>query len=132
MTGHGAKFGRKKEDAIVALLTTRTVEEAARAVGISAKTMLRWQKQPEFNVAFRAAQRAAFGQAIGRLHQLSGAAVSMLGKVMLEPGTPPATRVRAADSILEHTKKAIEIENIEARLAELERAAEANKGRSGR
>jgi hypothetical protein len=30
MTGHGAKFGRKKEEAIVALLTTRTIEEAAR------------------------------------------------------------------------------------------------------
>ena len=41
MTGHGAKFGRKKEDAIVALLTTRTVEEAARAVGVSTKTLLR-------------------------------------------------------------------------------------------
>ena len=132
MTGHGAKFGRKKEDAIVALLTTRTTEEAGRAVGISAKTLLRWQKEPEFNRAFLAAQRAAFGQAIGRLHHLSSAAVTTLGKVMLEPGTPPATRVRAADSILDHTIKAIEIEGLEARLTELERAAEANKGRSGR
>ena len=32
MTGHGEKFGRKKEEAIVALLTHRTIEEAARAV----------------------------------------------------------------------------------------------------
>ena len=125
MTGHGAKFGRKMEDAIVALLTTRTVEEAARVVGISAKTLLRWMKEPEFNKAFLAAQRAAFGQAIGRLHHLSSAAVTTLGKVMLEPGTPPATRVRAADSILDHTIKAIEIESLEARLTELERAAEA-------
>ena len=31
MTGHGAKFGRKKEEAIAALLTQRNVEEAARA-----------------------------------------------------------------------------------------------------
>ena len=65
MTGHGAKFGRKKEEAIVALLTTRTTEEAARAVNVSAKTILRWQKEPEFDAAFRAAKRAAFGQAIG-------------------------------------------------------------------
>jgi hypothetical protein len=27
MTGHGAKFGRKKEDAILALLTQRNLEE---------------------------------------------------------------------------------------------------------
>jgi len=32
MTGYGAKIGRKTEEAIVALLTTRTTEEAARAV----------------------------------------------------------------------------------------------------
>ena len=49
------------------------------------------------------------------------------------PGTPPATRVRAADSILDHTTKAIEIEGLEARLTELERAAEETaRSRSGR
>jgi len=51
MTGHGAKFGRKKEDAIVALLTHRTVEEAARAIKVATKTLLRWQKEPEFDAA---------------------------------------------------------------------------------
>ena len=44
---------------------------------------------------------------------------------MLDSATPPATKVRAADSILDHTAKAIEIEDIEARVAELERAAQA-------
>jgi hypothetical protein len=132
MTGHGAKFGRKTEDAIVALLTTRTIEEAARAVKISPKTLLRWQKEPEFDLALRAAKRMAFGQAIGRLHQLSSAAVTTLGKVMLEPGTPPATRVRAADSILNHTIKAIENEEIEARVSALERAADTAKSAGGR
>ena len=34
MIGHGAKFGRKKEAAVAALLTARNTEEAARAVGI--------------------------------------------------------------------------------------------------
>ena len=127
MTGHGAKFGRKKEEAIVALLTTRTTEEAARAVKVTAKTLLRWLKEPEFDTAYRVAKRAAFGQSIARLHYLSSAAVTTLGKVMLEPGTPPATRVRAADSILNHTTKAIEIQDIEARVAELERATEASR-----
>ena len=127
MTGHGTKFGRKKEEAIVALLTTRTTEEAARAVNVSAKTILRWQKEPEFDAAFRAAKRAAFGQSIGRLHYLSSAAVSTLGKVMLDAATPPATKVRAAYSILNHTTKSIEIEDIEARVAGLERAMEASR-----
>jgi len=127
MTGHGAKFGRKKEEAIVALLTHRTVEEAARAVSVTPKTLLRWQKEPEFDAEFRAAKRSAFKQAVGRLHHLSSAAVSTLGKVMLDPETPPAVKVRAADNILDHTVKAIEIEDIEARLSELERAAEESR-----
>ena len=123
MKGHGAKFGRKKEEAIVALLTHRNTEEAARAIGVGPTTLLRWQKEPEFDVAFRTAKRVAFGQAIARLHHLSSAAVSTLGKVMLDPLTPPTTKVRAADSILNHTIKAIENEDIEARVAALEQAA---------
>jgi transposase-like protein len=130
MLGHGAKFGRKKEQAIVALLSHRTIEEAARAIEIVPNTLLRWMKEPEFDTAYRGAKRAAFGQSIARLHYLSSAAVTTLGKVMLEPGTPPATRVRAADSILNYTTKAIEIEDIEARVAELERAAEVAARRS--
>ncbi len=59
MPGHGAKFGRKKEEAIVALLTLRTTEEVARSVGVATKTLLRWQKDPEFDVAYHAAKRAA-------------------------------------------------------------------------
>jgi hypothetical protein len=116
MTGHGAKFGRKKEEAIVALLTNRTIEEAARSIGVDPKTLLRWMKEPEFDAAYRAAKRAAFGQSIARLHHLSSAAVSTLGKIMLDSATTPATRVRAADSILDHTAKAIEIKDIGSRV----------------
>jgi hypothetical protein len=84
-------------------------------------------KEPEFDAAYRAAKRAAFGQSIARLHYLSSSAVSTLGKVMLDAATPPATRVRAADSILNHTLKAIEVEDFGARISELERVTEANK-----
>ena len=52
MTGHGAKYGRKKEEAIAALLSQRKVEEAARVVGIAPKTLLRWLKVPEFKEAY--------------------------------------------------------------------------------
>ena len=56
--------------------------------------------------------------------------MATLGKVMLDSETPASTRVRAAGSILDHTAKAIEIEELEARLTALEQAADANgKGR---
>jgi len=44
-------------------------------------------------------------------------------KLMVEAGTPASVKVRAADSVLDHSAKAIELEDIEARVAELERAA---------
>jgi transposase-like protein len=100
MVGHGAKFGRKKEKAIAALLMQRNIEEAARTAGIGTQTLLRWLKVPEFESAFREARRAAFAQSIARLQQASSAAVSTLLKVMIDPNSPASTRVRAADSIL--------------------------------
>ena len=41
------------EQAVIALLTARNLEEAAKSVGVSTKTLLRWQKLPEFERAFR-------------------------------------------------------------------------------
>jgi hypothetical protein len=81
---------------------------------------------PEFQTAYRQARREAFGQATARLQQASGAAVSTLLKVMVDQSTPASTKVRAADCVLDRAGKAIEIEDIEARLSELERAAEAS------
>jgi hypothetical protein len=122
MVGHGAKFGRKKEEAIVALLTQRNLDEAAKSIGVAPNTLLRWQNLPEFQTAFREARRNAFAQSIARLQQASSAAVSVLVKIMIDPNAPHSTRVRAADSVLDHAAKAIEIEDIDVRVSALEEA----------
>jgi uncharacterized protein (DUF1501 family) len=130
MKGHGTKFARKMEAAIAALLSHRTLEEAARAVGISTNALLRWQQDPEFDTAFRKARRVTYGQTTARLHQASGAAVSAVLKIMVDPSAPASTRLRAADIVLSHTDKAMEIEDIEARVTELEQSlAESKSGR---
>ena len=123
MAGSPGKLTHKQDEAIIALLTHRSTEEAARAVNVGVRTLYRWQKDPDFNAGLRAARRTVFAQAVARLQQMCSAAVSTLGKVMVDPGTPAATKVRAADSILNHSAKAIEIEDIEARVAALEEAA---------
>ena len=46
----------------------------------------------------------------------------------MEAGTPPSTRVRAAEVILAHAGKAIEFEDIAARLANLERTVNGENG----
>ena len=124
MKGHGSKFGRKKEEAIAALLTNRNIEEAARAIGIAPNTLLNWMKLAEFQAAYREARRAAFGQSIARLQQGTSAAATTLLKTMIDADTPASVKVRAAEAILNHAAKAIEIEDIEARVTALEQAAE--------
>jgi hypothetical protein len=46
---------------------------------------------------------------------------------MVDPGTPASTKLRAADSVLAHTIKAMETDDIEVRVTALEQAAEENK-----
>ena len=120
MIGHGSKFGRKKEEAIAALLTQQTIENAARSIGIGVSTLLRWQKDPEFDAGYRAAQRAAYRQTTARLQQASPAAATVLTKLMVDSNTPASVRARTADSVLSHAAKAIEIQDLEARVTELE------------
>jgi hypothetical protein len=110
VVGHGAKFGR-------------SIDEAAKSIGIGAQTLLRWLKVPEFDAAYRQARRAAFSQSTARLQQATSAAVSTLLKIMVDTNTPPSVRVRAADSVLDHASQAIEIEDVEVRVAALEQAA---------
>lgn len=121
MTGHGAKFGRKKEEAVAALLTERNLEEAARKAKISTSTLLRWQKEPEFQSAYHEARRAAFGQSTARLQQASNAAATTLLKIMVDPNTPASCRLRAAEAVLTMGARALQLEDLELRLAQVER-----------
>jgi hypothetical protein len=127
MSGHGAKLERKLGDAVAALLTQRNAEEAAKSVGISVATLMRWQKLPEFQVLYREGRRNAYAQAIARLQQGTSAAATTLIKLLIDPKTSDSVRLRAAEAIFNHAAKAIEIEDIEARVSELERAAEATQ-----
>src|SRR5450756_1013361 len=127
MASRSSILGRKQEEAIAALLTQRNVEEAARAAGIGTRTLLRWLKIPNFQTAYREARRTAFGQAVARLQQGTSAAATTLLKTMIDPATPASVRVRAAEAIFNHAAKAIEIEDIEARVAALEASMTSKK-----
>ncbi|HXS99015.1 MAG TPA: hypothetical protein VN736_30680 [Candidatus Limnocylindrales bacterium] len=124
MTGHGSKFGRKKEEAIHALLSSRSVEDAAEAAGVARTTLLRWLKVPEFQAAYREARRAAVSQANARLQQASSAAAATLLRIMLDPQAPAAARVRAATRVLDAARYTLESEDLEVRLSALEDAVQ--------
>jgi transposase-like protein len=124
MLGHGGKFSQRMEQAIAALLSHRSVEEAARAVGIGTNTLLRWMKKPEFKAACREARRMVLSHTIGRMQDAAGAAATTVLKIMLDSNAPAATRLRASEIVLDQAAKAGEIEDIEDRVAKLELAAD--------
>lgn len=122
----GTKLSHHQERAISALLSTRTIPEAAAAAGISARTLERWIAESEgFSAAYRAARRRVVEVAIGRIQEATGDAVATLSR-NLTCGKP-AVEVRAALGILEHAIKAVELWDIEARIEALEHAQDEKK-----
>jgi len=126
MTGHGSKFGRKKEAAIAALLTEKNQAEAARVVGIDLSTLKRWLRLPEFIQEYRRARWEGVEQAYARVQQNTPAAASVLLKLMVESTTPASSRIRAALGIFGLAREALDLD-IETRVAELEKNIEASK-----
>jgi hypothetical protein len=120
MTGHGEKFGRKMEAAIAALLTRPSIEDAARVAGVGEKTLRRWMREPQFQARYLRARREGVSQAIARMQQATGVAGTVILKLMTDPNSPAAVRLRAAESVYTHAIKGVELEDIETRLAALE------------
>jgi hypothetical protein len=85
MTGHGSKFERKAEQAIAALLTRPSIEDAARVAGVSEKTIRRWLQEPQFNARYLQARRDSVHQATARMQQAAGAAGTIILKLIDRP-----------------------------------------------
>jgi transposase-like protein len=126
--GHGSKFGRKKEAVIAALLTAKNYEEAARATGIDLKTLKRWLREPEFIEEYRRARWEVVEQAYARAQQSTGAATTVLQKVMVDSATPPSSRIRAALGLFGIAREGLDLD-IDTRVSALERAAETSQHR---
>lgn len=121
MSGHGEKLSRNKEKAISALLLNPSLPEAAKAVGIGESTLRRWLNNKDFAEAYRKARAEVVRHATVQVQAVMGKAVQTLDDVMSDPGNPPSSRVSAAKAVLDLGVKAWELEEIETRLAALER-----------
>jgi transposase-like protein len=124
MKGHGSQYEQKKEAAISALLTQRSIEDAARSIDVGPSTLRRWMRMPDFEADYRQARREAMGQSIARLQQNSGVATTNMLKLMIDPATPPACRLNASRQVIELGFYGLEVEDMQARVAALERKAD--------
>jgi hypothetical protein len=122
MRGHGEKLSRKQEALISALLLAPTLAAAAQAVGVHEATAWRWLKDPAFQEAYRDARREVVRQAVAQVQQACRIAVTTLTGVMQDGESPASAKVAAARTVLETAIKAVELEDLEARIAALEAA----------
>jgi len=118
--GHGAKTAAVREQAIVALLSASTIEEAAGRCHIGARTLRRWLTEDEsFKAEYEAARRATFQAAISRIPMLTVTAVDALAD-LLGTSKPPAVRLGAARTVAEIGLHQYDAETILKKLDEIE------------
>jgi len=126
MKGHGQKLSRKQEQAVMALLTSGTIREAAAEVGVAESTIFRWMQMPQFEELYREARHRALGQTIARLQQATTEAVDTLRDVMGDEEAASNSRVTAAKAVLEMAFKAYELEDLAQQVKELEQLVKEN------
>src|SRR5690348_14908864 len=105
--------------AITALLSAKSVTEAAITTKISRKTLHAWLKQPEFSSALKEAESELLDQSVRRLASLLTDALDEL-ETLLKEGTKETTRLRAVALVLERYFAAKELADLEARIQQLE------------
>jgi hypothetical protein len=114
------RLSRKQEKAIVAFVSSKTIDDAAKSSGVGRTTLFKWLQDDTFQDAYRRARTKIVQQAIAKMQNASGLAVSVLEEIMSDKDSPPSTRVNAAKAVLETSLKAVELEDILRRIERIE------------
>jgi hypothetical protein len=115
------------EQAINALLTTNTIEKAAKKVEISKSTLLRWMADPEFRKSYSEAKADALKMASAILVRNASKAALVLAEIFSSKKgkANQSARVAAAIGNIRLAHESFELENFEERLSALERQSHA-------
>jgi predicted DNA-binding transcriptional regulator AlpA len=109
----------KMQKALAALLDNPKVEDAARVCGVTRITLWRYMQDEHFQTEYRAAQRLVVDSAISELQAATSEAVQTL-KRNLKCGSFSAENM-AAQAILSHSMKALEVRELIERVDRLEK-----------
>lgn len=105
-----------------ALVGGMSVGGAASRAGLSARQATRVLSDHDFRDALREAQAEVVEIATARLSVSLDLGLSVLRSLAADASTPPATRAAAAGRLVEFALRAVEAEQLGARLAQLEMA----------
>ena len=108
------------EALLIALACGSTVENAARTIGVSVRTIQRRLAEPEFQARLAQIKADMIHRTVGMLTAGSLEAVKTL-MLLLQPTQPPTVRLGASRAVLEMSLKTRLGGEIADRIAELER-----------
>ncbi len=127
--GHGAKSEATRERAVLALLSEKTVTDAAKKAGVDESTLRRWLSEDEaFQADHAAARQAAFEVSIHRVQALTARAVDTLEELLGEK-KHPNVRLGAARTVAEIGIHQHDAETILRKLDEIESDQRRHQGR---
>lgn len=107
-------------------LTSSSIEAACRDANISKDTYYEWMKQDIFKAKLERMRNEIVSDAINQLKNNTTKAASTL-TALLDKGDSPAIQRAAANDILNHVMKFMELKEIEERLINLEKQVMKNK-----
>lgn len=120
-------MNRRKETALAALLSHKTVKEAAEAIQISESTLYRYLKEEDFRQAYRAARKMRIECATQQIQDALDESIMTLRGIMEQDDNAASVRVSAARTLLEYALKMTDQIDILERLEALEDAENERK-----
>ena len=115
------------EKVLEALLAAGSARQAARRLGCSLSCVRDRMAKPTFKTKYEQAKKDALGDAIDSLKIRMSSAVDVLSATMTKEDTPATVKVSAADAILRHGLRYIEMFDVLKRLEALEAKQEENR-----
>ena len=115
----------KQERVLAALVETANISAACKAAGVSRKTFYNWQDgDAGFRLRLQTVRERMIAEALDGLALRTREALEAIDAALKDENA--ATRLRAAQAVLDHLLKLKDVVDLEARLKRLEELAERN------
>lgn len=129
-TSDNCRLSAKQERAVLELVnpSTGTLEEVAKRIGVSERTLYNWLGLPHFQNRLQEERNRLRTEAFDKLKSTLNRAVERLSELL--DSETETVRLRACQSVIDYNLKAKELGEFEERLRALEEAQERNRGRA--
>lgn len=127
MSDNVTHLNAKQEKALAALLSSPSIREASALAGLSERQVHRYLADPAFAAEYQAARDEAFKRGLSSLQIGAQSAAAVMRRIVEDEANSPALRLGAAAKLISLAIKAREIQNVEARLDDMERRLEEAK-----